>query len=191
MTAVWKLTLEENRLPDVGADDGHGVKVRESLLVLQGDGQQSTHVLDLMIDVVPSSFGCPFGGSVRDHGHWGQKAGLKTKVVNPMSPNFCLFPHLHFKQKTKKERCLSGKCRVKKQKSNREFSELILPLFSTVHPAWYLFPTSQSWLWISRVPMETADMRGCCASPTEMRALDRLCVISICLDPSTESLGFL
>lgn len=66
---MGRLTPEENRLPDVGADGSHGVQVGEALLVLLGDGQQSAHIPDLMIDVVPPGFGCPFGGSVRDHGH--------------------------------------------------------------------------------------------------------------------------
>lgn len=61
--------LEENRLPNVGADGGHGVQVGETLLVLLGDGQQSSHIPDLMVDVVPPGFGCSFSGSVRDHGH--------------------------------------------------------------------------------------------------------------------------
>ena len=68
-TEAWRLTLEENRLPDVGADGGHGVQVGEALLVLLGDGQQGAHVPDLVIDVVPPGFGRSFGGSVRDHGH--------------------------------------------------------------------------------------------------------------------------
>lgn len=49
------------------------MQVGETLLVLLGDGQQSAHVPDLMIDVVPSGFGRSFGGSVRDHGHGGQR----------------------------------------------------------------------------------------------------------------------
>lgn len=72
VTGVWRLTLEENRLPDVGADGGHGVQVGESLLVLLGDGQQGAHIPDLMIDVVPPGFRRSFGRSVRDHGHWCQ-----------------------------------------------------------------------------------------------------------------------
>lgn len=62
------LTLEEDRLPDVGADGSHGVEVGETLLVLPGDGQESTHVPDLVVDVVPSGFGGSLGGSVGDHG---------------------------------------------------------------------------------------------------------------------------
>lgn len=73
VTEVCRLTLEENRLPDVGADGGHGVQVGETLLVLLGDGQQGAHIPDLMIDVVPPGFGCSFGGSVRDHGHGGER----------------------------------------------------------------------------------------------------------------------
>lgn len=61
MSKVGRLTLEENRLPDVGADGGHGVQVGEPFLVLLADGQQSTHIPDLMIDVVPPGFGCSFG----------------------------------------------------------------------------------------------------------------------------------
>lgn len=64
---VGKLTLEEDRLPDVGADGSHGVKVGEALLVILADGKQSTHIPDLMIDVVSSGFGRSFGGSVGDH----------------------------------------------------------------------------------------------------------------------------
>lgn len=66
--ACQKPTLEENRLPDVGADGSHGVEVGEALLVLPGDGQEIAHVPDLMVDVVPPGFGCSFGGSVGDHG---------------------------------------------------------------------------------------------------------------------------
>lgn len=63
-----RLTLEENRLPHVGAYGSHGVEVGEALLVLPGDGQESAHVPDLVVDVVPPGFGCSFGGSVGDHG---------------------------------------------------------------------------------------------------------------------------
>lgn len=62
------LTLEEDRFPDVGADGSHGVEVGEALLVLPGDGQESPHVPDLVVDVVPSGFGGSLSGSVRDHG---------------------------------------------------------------------------------------------------------------------------
>lgn len=61
------LTLEENRLPDVGADGSHGVEVGEAFLVLPGNGQESAHVPDLVVDVVPSGFGGSFSGSVGDH----------------------------------------------------------------------------------------------------------------------------
>jgi len=69
VTQVGKLTLEENRLPDVSTDGSHGVKVGETLLVLVGDGKQCTHIPDLMIDVVSTGFGGSFSGSVRDHGY--------------------------------------------------------------------------------------------------------------------------
>lgn len=49
------------------------MQVGETLLVLLGDGQQCAHIPDLMIDVVPPGFGCSFGGSVRDHGHGGER----------------------------------------------------------------------------------------------------------------------
>lgn len=79
-TETWGLTLKENRLPNVGADCCHGVQVGQALLVLLADGQQSTHVPDLMVDVVPSSFGCSFGGSVRDHDHWGGEESIETEA---------------------------------------------------------------------------------------------------------------
>lgn len=63
-----RLTLEENGLPYVGADGSHGVEVGKALLVLLGDGQESAHVPDLVVDVVPPGFGCSFGGPVGDHG---------------------------------------------------------------------------------------------------------------------------
>lgn len=62
------LTLEKDRLSDVGADGSHGVEVGEALLVLPGDGQDSAHVPDLVVDVVPSGFRCSLSGSVGDHG---------------------------------------------------------------------------------------------------------------------------
>lgn len=43
------------------------MQVGETLLVLPGGGQQSAHIPDLMIDVVPPGFGRSFGGSVGDH----------------------------------------------------------------------------------------------------------------------------
>lgn len=45
------------------------MQVGETLLVLLSDGQQSTHIPDLMIDVIPPGLGCSFGRSVGDHGH--------------------------------------------------------------------------------------------------------------------------
>lgn len=62
------LTLKEDRLPDVGADGSHGVEVGEALLVLSGDGQESPHVPDLVVDVVPSGFRGSLSGSLGDHG---------------------------------------------------------------------------------------------------------------------------
>lgn len=53
------------------------MQVRQSLLVLLGDGQQSAQTPDLVVDVVPSSFGSSFGGSVTDHVHEG-RGGEKT-----------------------------------------------------------------------------------------------------------------
>ena len=82
VSEVCRLTLEENRLPDVGADGCHGVQVGETLLVLLDDGQQCPHIPDFMIDVVPSGFGCSFGGPVRDHGRQGQRVGRKPGELN-------------------------------------------------------------------------------------------------------------
>lgn len=39
-TSVILSTFEEHRLPDVGADERHGVQVGQTLLVFSGDGQQ-------------------------------------------------------------------------------------------------------------------------------------------------------
>lgn len=49
------------------------MKVGQTFLVLLGDGEQSAHIPDLMIDVVSPGFGRSLGGSVRDHGHSGKR----------------------------------------------------------------------------------------------------------------------
>lgn len=59
------------------------MQVGQALLVLLADGQQRTHVPDLMVDVVPAGFGCSFGGSGRDHDHSGEEGkARKGKQVS-------------------------------------------------------------------------------------------------------------
>jgi len=179
ITGVWRLTLEENRLPDVGADGGHGVQVGETFLVLLGDGQQGAHIPDLMIDVVPSGFGRSFGRSERDHSHWGQGLEDNWRELKPRRQS-CLQPQT--KEKEKKT-CLELTL-LYTSVGKKELKGVIAlngSSFFLHNSARYLFlEGSYGNCWYERLP---------CLRQTRGLSVD--CVIKICLGPSTESLGLL
>lgn len=170
VSEVCRLTLEENRLPDVGADGCHGVQVGETLLVLLGDGQQSPHIPDLTIDVVPSGFGCSFGWSVRDHDRWGQKLKENWGELKSSKPELSTIATLSFQKLCLKSLSSMERAWREKKVIGLKWSSL----FFTIQPG-VSSPRAeadfeyQGFLWKLLI-WEAA------VSAAEMRALSRLCL---------------